>query len=402
MKDLGHGFSAGGGVTISACCASLSNLVTLPSCLIADLAATHARPPRCLDTTRYHAYDRAMVAGERNEAHVTWRHRSIEEKELILQKEINQVVETAEGIVFMGLAYSPGDIGAAVGNLYRLAPGGSSGDQAIPILSTNDALRVLWTSPAGHLWVGSADGRVGTTAPTGWAVPSGDLEYEVLNGGPAWTVSALPRDRSKGLPPNVTALWGCADDDVHVGARGGHMYHWDGEHWAQTRDGDGTAAQTIRTIRGHASDDVYAVGAVDTLLHFDGQQWSNLPIPGTPTEGESLGGIALLPEKTVMICGSGVQGRLLHGSAAGFAEFGRYAMPLNDVAALGDRLLFAVWNGVAELFGRDVRIVKDNFKTAGAFEGRGRVFFTEPAAPRMQYIVHDPAKEMTPWTRSKF
>ena len=319
-----------------------------------------------------------------------------------MQKEINQVVDTADGLVFMGLSYPPEDIGAAVGSLYRLAPGSKAGDPAVPILNTNDALRVLWASPAGQLWVGSADGHVATTAATGWAAPAGDLDYEVMNGGPAWTVSTLPRDSVKGLVPNITAIWGSGDSDVHVGTRGGHLYHWNGQAWTQTRAGDGSADQTIRTIRGHAGDDVYAVGAVDTLLHFDGGQWRNLPIPGTPVAGETLGGIALLPERAVMLCAAGEGGRLLHGSAAGFTEFGRYPLPLNDVAVLGDRLLFAVWNGVAELAGRDVQVVKDTFKTAGAFEGRGRVFFTEPAAPRMQFIVHDPANAATPWTRSKF
>lgn len=319
-----------------------------------------------------------------------------------MQKEINQVVDTADGLVFMGLSYPPEDIGAAVGSLYRLPPGSQAGDQAIHILSTNDALRVLWASPTGHLWVASADGRVASTAPTGWSAAAGDLEYEPLNGGPTWTVSTLPLDRIEHLPPNVTAMWGTSDEDVHVGTHGGHLYHWDGKGWTQIRDGDGSSDQTIRTIRGHSADDVYAVGARDTLLHFDGRQWRNLPIPGVPTDGESMGGIALLKEGAVMVCASGVQGRLLLGNAAGFTEFGRYPIQLNDVAVLDDRLLFAAWNGVAELFGRDVRVVKDNFKTAGAFEGRGRVFFTEPAAPRMQFIVHDPASAATPWTRSKF
>ncbi|PIF76892.1 catecholate siderophore receptor [Variovorax sp. 54] len=42
MKDLGHGFSAGGGLNyVSARYASLSNLVTLPSYLTADLAANY-------------------------------------------------------------------------------------------------------------------------------------------------------------------------------------------------------------------------------------------------------------------------------------------------------------------------------------------------------------------------
>ncbi|MDH6590941.1 outer membrane receptor protein involved in Fe transport [Variovorax sp. TBS-050B] len=42
MKDLGHGFSAGGGMNyVAARYASLTNLVTLPSYLTADLAASY-------------------------------------------------------------------------------------------------------------------------------------------------------------------------------------------------------------------------------------------------------------------------------------------------------------------------------------------------------------------------
>lgn len=42
MKDLGNGFSAGGGLNyVGARYASLSNLVTLPSYLTADLAGSY-------------------------------------------------------------------------------------------------------------------------------------------------------------------------------------------------------------------------------------------------------------------------------------------------------------------------------------------------------------------------
>lgn len=315
-----------------------------------------------------------------------------------LQREVHQVGESAAGVFFLVLSYELGDSASAVGSLFRLA---GEGGTAESILSTNDALRQLWVSPAGHLWLGSAEGRVATTAPIGWPAASGDLDYDVANGGPAWGIAALPRDRVEGLLPNVTAMWGSGDDDVHVGTHGGHLYRWDGRSWTQTRQGDGSSGQTIRSLRGHSIDDVYAVGTQNLLLHFDGHQWRQLLVPGTPTDGESLGGIALLDDGEVVVCASGAQGRLLRGNATGFSEFGRYPMPLIDVAVLGDRLLFAVWDGVAELSGQEVRIVKDNFKTSGAFEGRGRVFFTEPAAPRPQFIQHDPASA-TPWTRLKF
>lgn len=66
---------------------------------------------------------------------------------------------------------------------------------------------------------------------------------------------------------------------------------------------------------------------------------------------------------------------------------------LIDMAPLGDRPLFATGDGVAELFGRDVRLIRDTFSTASMSAGRGRVFFIEPAQEVPNYIVHDPRQD---------
>ncbi|WP_431052956.1 hypothetical protein [Roseateles sp. L2-2] len=316
-----------------------------------------------------------------------------------MEEEVTHVIETAQGIVLLTLQ-SEDENDAPIGGLL-LIDANDEQETAREILTTNETLSALWCSPAGHLWVGCADGRVATTAPVGWAAPSRQADYRAHNGSRGWTVATLPVDSLEGLPPNILKIHGSGDDDVHVGTHGGHLYHWNGKAWRQTHQGDGTAYQSIVDIKGHGRDSVFAIGTRDMILHFDGAQWRKLPTPGSPNEGESFGGIALLTDGSVLICSAGDEGRLLHGGASGFIEFGRYPLQLNDVVTLGDRVLFAIWDGVAELVGRDVQVIKSNFLTAHAFEGRGRVFFTEPANPGIHFIVHDPAAS-PPWKRRNY
>ncbi len=317
-----------------------------------------------------------------------------------MKDEVTHIVETAKGLVCLSLV-SKKKNDSPFGSLFRITEK-SKTDQADEILTTNETLSALWASPKGHLWLGCADGRVATTAPFDWEAPSRKADYREHNGGPPWKVSTPPVDSLEKLPPNVSMMWGSADDDVHVGTNGGHLYHWNGKKWQQTREGDGTAEQTILDIKGHGPDNVFAIGTRDLLLHFDGRKWRELPTPGAPNDSESLGGIALLPDKkSVLICTAGDEGRLLRGGAKGFTEFGRYPFSLNDVVTLGDRVLFAIWDGVAELMGKDVKVIKSNFLTAGAFEGRGRVFFTEPENG-LRFIQHNPRDKALPWQRRTF
>ncbi|ARN20663.1 hypothetical protein [Piscinibacter gummiphilus] len=303
--------------------------------------------------------------------------------------EILDVVETDDGIAMLFIMYDETDIASAIGHVYSAT--GRSDEEARPtqLLATNDTLRVLWQSPAGKLWVASADGNVGTTAKVRWPAAGTGVDFKTLSG-PKWTATSLPAQRSNGLFPNITALWGTSDDQVFAGTYDGDIYRWDGKAWSQDHDGSAAGNDSIEAFGGTGANDVYAVGPLGTLLHFDGHGWTPLRPPGPDNGNESLTGVHALPDGTVFISTAGDDGRLLHGSRAGFSEFGRYPIELIDMAPLDDRLLFATGDGVAELFGNDVRMIRDTFSTASISPGRGRVFFIEPAQEVPNYIVHDP------------
>jgi len=208
--------------------------------------------------------------------------------------------------------------------------------------------------------------------------------------------------RQTKLPPNVTAIWGTSDEDVHVGTYGGHIYHWDGVTWSQVYEGPGEGNETIRALGGSSQKDVFAGAAGSTLLHFDGTAWTRLQLPGAPNGHETVTGIAAKKPGEVVISASGDQGRLLHGSASALAELGRYPLQLIDMAALGDRLLFATGDGVAELSGRNVAMIKSNFRTATLSAGIGRLFIIEPAPESPRFAEYDPRNADAPWWRYTF
>ncbi len=270
------------------------------------------------------------------------------------------------------------------------------------VLATHDSLRVLWASSSGALWVASAHGFVGTTAKVSWPAAGGGVEYLTLGGSPAWTATALPPVRRSKLPPNVTALWGTSDEDVHAGTYGGHLYHWDGVAWTQVHDGPGNGRETVRAFGGSGRKDVFAGAADGTLLHFDGSAWTRLPLPGAPNGHETVTGIVGRTAGEVVISAAGDQGRLLHGTAGALAEVGRYPQRLIDMVAVGESLYFATGDGVAELVGRNVTMIK-SFRTATmrrrAF---GRLFVIEPAPDAPRFAEYDPRKPDAPWWRYTF
>ena len=272
-----------------------------------------------------------------------------------------------------------------------------------PVLATNEPLRKLWASPSGALWVASANGSVGTTAEVQWPpMPKGGADYLTLGDSPKWSSINLPRVGSTGLSPNVTALWGTADDDVYAGAFGGHIARWDGTSWTQVFDGPGKGGGTIYAFGGTAGD-VYAVGKDGTALHFDGSSWKPFSLPGPANGHEMISGIARMSDGAVVLSCAGNAGRLLRGSAAnGFAEVLRAPVQLIGMAQLGERLLFATGDGVAELVERDVTMIKSNLKTVSISEGKGRVFLIEPTQPLPQFCEYDPRQTAAPWWRKAF
>jgi hypothetical protein len=313
-----------------------------------------------------------------------------------LHPDILYVVESGEDLYFLRVDPVDGDDTEAVGHVFRMKAGSDEGDQPVQVLASNDTVRNLWLSPSGALWVASADGSVATTAKVKWPAPTNGAEYRAMNRSPKWTATNLPPLRSNGLPPNVTALWGTADDDVYAATLSGDVYRWDGRNWGQVVEAPEEGGPILRAIGG-APNDVYVLGTNSTILHFDGQAWQRLPIPGAPNGQEAFTALLPTPGREVMIAGTGDEGRLLFGNARGLSEFGRYPIQLLDMAPLGERILFATGDGVAELFGRDVRMIRSTFQTTHMAPGKGRMYFFEPAPDEPGFVEYDPALGDDAW-----
>jgi hypothetical protein len=310
--------------------------------------------------------------------------------------EIQAVAQRGDGIYLLRLAYDVDGNEGDVGDVFEAALPHKDGERPKKILSTNDSLRCLWASPQGSLWVASALGVVASTAALNWPAPARGARYTAPAPFPAWTATDLPPLRRHKRPPDLSALWGTADDDMYAGAYGGHVYHWDGRAWTQVVDGPDSGASSIRAFGGRPGD-VYAVGESQTLLHFDGAAWQPLRIPGVPDASENFTGICETDGGDMLVSAAGGGGRLLQGSAAGgFIELGKVEMALLAMIRLHDRILFATGDAAAELIGRDVRVIKD-VPVIAAFAGEDRAFFLQAEQPEPEYIEYYPPDEDSPW-----
>lgn len=315
--------------------------------------------------------------------------------------EILSVSEHEGHRYLLWLYYEDGDSPNARGNIVRQDVRRGAGIQTI--CRTNDTLRALWVSPAGHLWTGSTHGTIGTTAAFSGAPPSDAwFSYLAENGGPTWHVTSLPLLRDAGISPSITAVWGLDDQHVWAGAYDGHIYAWDGQRWSQVVDGPEGGGGAIHAFGGSAPDDVYAVGANGRILHFEGQAWSVLEPPGVPAASEGFTGVLMLPDGQALITGAGPgpTGRVLQAGPAGLVEITRCEVAPRGIAAIGDRVLLPVGGaGVAELKGPKVEILKDNFSAVScSASSSGRIYFIEAAQPQPCFVEWDP-EEATPWVR---
>ena len=310
--------------------------------------------------------------------------------------DIQAVAQRGDDIFLLRLAYDVGDNAGDVGDVFRISAQHPKGVRPEKVLSTNDSLRCLWASPQGTLWTGSALGVVAATAPFVWPAPARGSRYTGSATFAPWAAIELPLLRKHGRPPNVSALWGTADDDMYAGAYGGHIYHWDGDAWTQVVDGPDSGVTAIRAFGGGAGD-VYAVGESQTLLHFDGAAWRPLRIPGVADSSENFTGICRRDDGDMLIAASGVASRLLQGSAqGGFTELGKYSLSLLAMIVLDGRVLFPTGDAVAELIGRDVRVIKE-VSVIVAYSGEDRAFFVQAEQPKPAYIEYDPRDEARPW-----
>jgi hypothetical protein len=318
-----------------------------------------------------------------------------------LAREIQAVVETEPAVWYLELSYKVGDIGHAVGSVYSEPAQGLDGLVPSQVLATNDSLSTLWASTSGAIWVASMSGHVATTASVNWPTAKNVL-YRSNDPLESWTVTALPPVRATGIPPNITALWGVDDQHVFAGTYSGHIYFWNDARWMQVHEGPDDGLSTIKAFAGIRADDVFAVGQNGTLLHFNGTGWRQIAVLGDANGRENFTGIHAFPDGKVIISANGNQGRLLHGSSSGLIELVRSPIQLIDLVVLGERVLMATGDGVAELFGKDIRMIKSNFMTASAWSGRGRAFFIEPAQTIPSFVEHDPRSDIRPWWRRKY
>lgn len=321
------------------------------------------------------------------------------------KREVMDVVEADGKRYILMIRYDEDMSADALGHVYLVPRERERATEEITqVLATSDTLRAIWASPSGALWVASDYGNVGTTASVHWRVPPAGAQYKTLGPSPAWSATELPAVRGSGLPPSISVLWGTGDDDVYAAANGGHIYHWNGQEWRQVFDGADSGNARIHAFGGTAPDNIFAVGARHTILHFDGRQWRTLAAPSVTNENEGFTGVHCLPNGDAFISSAvrGGEGRLLFGGAGGFSEFTRCGVQLIGMAALGERILFAIGDGIAELFGRDVRVIKDNFKSNTITSGMGRILVTEPAQKTPAYIEYDPQRTEVQWFRFKF
>lgn len=319
-----------------------------------------------------------------------------------MSSEVLAAARAGDELYLLFIDYEEGDIASATGDVFTLPAHQTTGTVPRRVLETNDSLRCMWASPQGSVWTGSADGSVATTARVAWPPPAGAVRYRTEGGSPPWSATDLPVLRSTRLPPNLTVLWGTSDDDVYAGTYGGHIYHWDGRAWTQRYEGPGKGERTIRAFAGSPGD-VYAVGAMQTLLHFDGAAWRALSVPGPADPSESLTGICCFEGQGMLIAASGELERLLQGTASGgFTEFGRYEIPLLGMGRLKDRILFAAEDGVAELIGRDVQMIRATFQTVSIWIAGDRVYFVPPDQPPPTVIEYAPDSDEWPWTGLEF
>lgn len=318
-----------------------------------------------------------------------------------LKRSILAVAETERGIWFIELEFSEVDPINAIGGVYITAAQHQAGEVPRLSLATNDGLSAITASSTGSVWVGSVDGQVATTAQVSWPTAANHARYSSKDPAVPWSVTTLPRLRNERTSPNVSAIWALDDENVFVGTYLGHIYRWDGRAWNQVYEGLVPKGGTIRAFSGRDAKDLFAVGDNGVILHFDGNSWTPRTVHGEPNGAENFTGVATLSDGQVIISGRGSQSRVIHGTSHSLTELTRTNLQLVSLVTLGDRVLFGAGEGVAELFGRDVRMIKSNFQALSAWPGRGQVFFIEPTQQVPAFIQHDPRDKDVPWSREK-
>jgi hypothetical protein len=224
------------------------------------------------------------------------------------------------------------------------------------------------------------------------------LQFDVLDASFDWKVTTLPPPVSLRYAPNVTAVWGIDDTDVHFATFKGFVYHWNGSALVPVSTGVDTG---LNHIHGSGPTDIYCVGDRGVVLHYDGSGWDRIATPPELGPNVALTGVRAVSPDEVFICGRG--GSILHGSSHGLHLVGQPPTSFYSLAHFQDRLLLAGGDsGVWELQGNRASVIKSTFASVRAIECRRRVVFLEPnQEPRPCVIQYEPG--IAPeWIRTSF
>ena len=273
------------------------------------------------------------------------------------------------------------------------------GDGAVHrLFRTNDPLRCLWSSPQGHLWLGSANGNLWTTAPIALP-PHRDraLQAEYFDRRLPWQITTLPDLRTQGYPPNITALWGLDDHQLWAATYEGPIYRWTGQVW---QEGATENQHALNQISGRSRTEVYAVGYGATVLHWDGHRWWPLDLPEAVHPREVFTDLCLGPRGTVLITGRG--GTLMGGKPEGLELIAKRPHSLFGVAQVQGRWFFAGGrSGVWELRERAfVSLKKDLFPLKLFVIGDLLYLIEDEQHPRPTIVQYDPKAET--WDRLEY
>jgi hypothetical protein len=302
-----------------------------------------------------------------------------------------------DGIYMILTIYPETDALNAVGQI--VSTPWKRGEPGAAVLNTNDTLGSLWVSPTGNFWVGSARGNVWTSAKVKWPPHRmSGLNIDAIDPRFKWNVTTLPNLRERNYTPNVTAIWGTTDSDVHAATFDGALYHWNGREWQEMATGVTTG---LNHIHGTAATNVFCVGDRGVVLHFNGKVWTRIPYPGDPNPNVALTGVRAVDPEHVFICGRG--GKILHGGVNGLEVIGEFRASFYGLAYFQKRIFIAGGDtGVWELKGNKAEVLKSSFAAVGVFEAGNLLMFVEPAQePRYRIIEYDPSNT-APWWRRTF
>jgi hypothetical protein len=288
--------------------------------------------------------------------------------------------------------YEETDALNAVGGVYRFWLDEENVPSFDASLNTNDGLDNIWASPQGNLWVGSVHGRIWTTAKVSWKTKHPQIDSDQSDPRFKWRVTDAPEDPNGG-GYNIAAIWGSSDSDVHFVTFEGTILHWDGKSFSVGYDATETP---LSVMHGTGAKDVWAAGRDGLVLHFDGKSWRRVPLPGDAGAGETLSGIWCVSASEVYICST--SGAIFHGSANGLERLGEYKYSFYGIVGFQKRLLLAAGDdGVAELKGNKVKVIRDTFDATGIFALQDMVGFVEPSQEAPRAVVYDP-REDPPWS----